>query len=102
MDDPNDHPKPTDNSLPLSKVVRIDQTCDRFDRAIHDAIQNSRPWPSIEDYLGDTTEPVRSELRRELLAIEASYRQHQAEGSNPDSPSESLAKTRLWQPGEPE
>jgi len=73
----------SDPSLPLSKVVRIDQICDRFDHAVHDAIQNGGPWPSVEDYLGDTTEPVRSELRKELLAVEASYRQQQAAGGDP-------------------
>src|SRR5208282_1302586 len=31
-----------------------------------------------DDYLGDSAEPVRSELRKELLAVEASYRQQQA------------------------
>jgi hypothetical protein len=72
--------KPSGNSLPLSMVVRIDQICDRFELAIHDAIQSREHWPSIEDYLGDATEPMRSELRKELLATEASYRLQQAKG----------------------
>jgi len=65
----------TDNSLPLSKLVQIDQTADCFERAIQEAIQNGKAWPSAEDYLGDAPEPTRSELRKELLALEASYRQ---------------------------
>ncbi|MGA2259402.1 MAG: hypothetical protein ABSG53_32405, partial [Thermoguttaceae bacterium] len=91
-----------DKSLPPSKVDRIDEICHRFDRAIHDAIHNGRPRPSIEDYLGNTTEPLRSELRKELLAVEASYRQQQAKGGNPDPSSESSSPTRLWQPAESE
>ncbi len=90
-----------DKPLPLSKVVRVDEVCHRFDHAIHDAIQQRGSWPGIEDYLGDTTEPLRSQLRKELLAVEMSYRQQQAEGGNPDSPSESSPRTCLWQPGEP-
>ncbi|MGA2257445.1 MAG: serine/threonine-protein kinase, partial [Thermoguttaceae bacterium] len=73
----------SNDSLSLSKVVRIDQICDRFDHAIHTAIQNRGPWPSSEDYLGDTTEPVRSELRQQLLAVEVSYRQQQAADGDP-------------------
>ena len=92
----------TDEWLPLSKAVRIDQICDRFDHAVNAAIRSGGPWPSVADYLGDTTEPVRSRLRKELLAVEASYRRQQAEGGNPDRPSESLPETGLWQPGEPE
>ncbi|MGA2253477.1 MAG: serine/threonine-protein kinase, partial [Thermoguttaceae bacterium] len=88
--------EPTGKSLPLSKVVHIDQICDRFDHAIHEAIQNGGRWPSVEDYLGDTTEPVRSELRKELLAVEASYRQQQAAGGDPDPPSPA-SETPSWQ-----
>ncbi len=84
--------------LSHSKAVVIDQICDRFDHAVHEALQNRGPWPSVEDYLGDTTEPVRSKLRKELLAVEASRRRQLAEDSNPDSLSESLSETRLWQP----
>ncbi len=78
--------EPTDKGLSLSKVVGIDQICDRFDRAIRDAIRKGGPWPSVEEYLGDTTEPVRSELRKELVAVEASYRQQQAAGRDPPDP----------------
>jgi hypothetical protein len=98
MTDPNDYLKPTDKSLSLSKVIRVDQISDQFDRAVRDAIENGEPWPSIEDYLGDTTEPVRSELRRELLAVEASFRQQRAEGGDHELPSGTSPGTRLWQP----
>ncbi len=72
-----------DHSFSLSQVVRIDQICDRFDQAIHQAIQDGRTWPGIKDYLADTSEPVRSELREQLLAVAASYRQQQAAGDGP-------------------
>src|SRR5271157_3500051 len=74
--------EPADKLLSLSKMVRIDQICDGFDRAIHEAIQNRGAWPSIENYLGDTTEPVRSQLRKELLAVESSYRLQKAKGGD--------------------
>ncbi|MGA2258543.1 MAG: hypothetical protein ABSG53_28090, partial [Thermoguttaceae bacterium] len=92
--------KRSDPFLSFSEVVRIDQVCDRFDHAIHEAIRSGGAWPSVEDYLGDTSEPVRSELRKELLAVEASYRQQQAKG-DPAGPSENSPATRLWQPAEP-
>ncbi len=91
--------KPTDKSLPLSKGVCIDQISVQFDLAIHEAIQNGGRWPSIEDHLGDTTEPVRSELRKELLAVEAKCRQQQAERGDPDLPYGSSSETLLWQAG---
>ena len=69
--------QPSDQSLPLAAVLSIDQVCDRFDRAINEAIASGGAWPRSEDYLGDSLEPVRSELRKELLAVEASYRQQQ-------------------------
>jgi serine/threonine protein kinase len=72
----------SDRLLPLSKVVRIDEICDRFDQAIKEAIKSGAPWPGIEDFLGDTVEPVRSELRKELMAVEASYREQQATSGN--------------------
>jgi eukaryotic-like serine/threonine-protein kinase len=67
--------EPTDKSLSLSKLNRIDQMSDRFERAVQEAIQSGAPWPEIEDYLGDTAEPLRSELRQELTKVQASLRQ---------------------------
>jgi len=65
----------TGDSLSYSKLVLVDQLSDRFERAIQEAIQNGRVWPSVEEYLGDTREPIRSDLRKEFLRVEASCRQ---------------------------
>jgi hypothetical protein len=94
--------EPTGKSLPLSTVVPIDRICGRFDHAVKAAIQNRGRCPSIEEYLGDTTERVRSQLRKELLAVKASYRQQRTEDGDPDLRSESRPATRLWQRGESE
>jgi WD40 repeat protein len=62
----------------LSQAQRINAVCDRFERA----------WctgqrPNIEDYLGDTPEPERAALLRELLALEIAYRQKAGEQPQP-------------------
>jgi serine/threonine protein kinase/tetratricopeptide (TPR) repeat protein len=93
------NPSPdSDANLSLSKVVRIDQICDRFDRAIHEAIGSGGPWPAVEDYLGDAAEPLRGELRKQLSAVEASCRQQHAEGAAPLADGRPQASRR--QPGE--
>lgn len=56
-------------SLPVSDLLEIDTACRRFEAAWK-AGQN----PKIEDFLGATSEPQRSQLRKELSAIEAEYR----------------------------
>jgi hypothetical protein len=45
--------EPTDKSLPLSKMVHIDQICDQFDWATHDAIRNRGAWSNSEDPAGE-------------------------------------------------
>jgi eukaryotic-like serine/threonine-protein kinase len=90
MDDTN---QPLDPSLPLSAALSIDQICDRFDQAIYEAIQSGRPWPNSEEYLGEAVEPIRSELRKELQAVEASYRQQQDSGRDPAAPGPAPPRT---------
>jgi tetratricopeptide (TPR) repeat protein/tRNA A-37 threonylcarbamoyl transferase component Bud32 len=65
---------------PLAILVRVDQICDRFEAAWPDPGQTA-PRPRIEDYLGDTPEPERSQLLAQLLALELEYRR--AAGENP-------------------
>jgi hypothetical protein len=52
-----------------SILERIDQICDAFEEAWK---QGQRP--RIEEYLGTTQEPERSQLLRELLQVEVDYR----------------------------
>jgi serine/threonine protein kinase/formylglycine-generating enzyme required for sulfatase activity/Flp pilus assembly protein TadD len=61
--------EPADKSLPLDKLMSIDKICRRFEAAWQAGQQ-----PKIDDFLADTPEPERSELRRELSAIDTEYR----------------------------
>jgi serine/threonine-protein kinase len=61
-----------------SLLLRVDQVCARFEAAWL-AARSAGQRPRIEDYLGANTEPERSELLRELLALELEYRRHQGE-----------------------
>src|SRR5258708_6057421 len=56
-------------SLSLAAVQRIDQICDRFEDAC-----KAGQRPSVEEFLGDISEPERSILLRELMALETNYR----------------------------
>jgi serine/threonine protein kinase len=51
----------------------VDAVCVRFEAACK-AADAGGPSPRPEDYLGDTPEPARSALLRELLALELAYR----------------------------
>ena len=62
-----------EESLKASDLSRIDRVCDRFEAA-----WQAGDEPKLEDYLGDTPEPERSVLRRELLAIDAERRKQKA------------------------
>jgi serine/threonine-protein kinase len=69
----NDRTPSDDGRRPASMLERVDQVCDRFEAAWV-AAGSTGQRPRIEEYLGDTTEPERSELLRELLALELAYR----------------------------
>lgn len=60
-----DDPTSSEDSLPLADAREIDKICRQFEAAFR-----SGQCPKTEDYLGDTPEPRRSHLQRELLAIE--------------------------------
>jgi serine/threonine protein kinase/tetratricopeptide (TPR) repeat protein len=70
---------PNDGSLPLSQAQRLNEVCDRFERA-----WRAGPRPNIEDYLGDTPEPDRAALLRELIALDMAYRRQAGEQPQPD------------------
>src|SRR5262245_6949715 len=55
--------------LPIAAERHIDDVCVRFESAL----QAETP-ATIEEYLGDAAEPVRSALLRELLRLEIEYR----------------------------
>jgi serine/threonine protein kinase len=56
-------------TLPLSGAQRVNEVCNRFELA-----WKAGQRPRIEDFLGDTPEPERSALLRELLALDIDYR----------------------------
>lgn len=58
-----------DRSLSASLFLRIDETCDRFERC-----WKSGQGPRIEDYLGAVGKADRRELLRELLLLDLEYR----------------------------
>jgi O-acetyl-ADP-ribose deacetylase (regulator of RNase III) len=60
---------PGTGSLPLSLDQRVDEVCDRFEKAWKDG-----QGPRIEDYLAEVPEPDRVPLFGELLALEIELR----------------------------
>jgi serine/threonine protein kinase len=74
-------PEQADPSLSLTSLLGVDEICDRFEHAIQDAREKAGNWPCVEDYLGAAAESIRNELRKELLAVERSYREPHVENS---------------------
>ena len=62
-------PEQSAQSLPVTELMEIERVCCQFEAAWKAGRQ-----PKVEDYLADSAEPRRSELRRELEAIDAEYR----------------------------
>ena len=60
---------PRDPSLPISELLAVHKVCQQFE-----AEWKAGRQPQAADYLGTTPEPQRSELRRELEALESDYR----------------------------
>lgn len=58
-----------DASLPVSDLLEIDRICRRFE-----AEWNTGHHPKIDAFLRAAAEPLRNQLRKELLAIEAALR----------------------------
>ena len=64
--------------VPAALIHHIDAVCDRFEAALA-----ASGRPRIEDYLGDTGEPGRALLLRELILVEAYYRRQAGETPQP-------------------
>jgi serine/threonine protein kinase len=64
----------SESALPLSRALRINAACDRFEQA-----WRAGQRPHLEDYLGDTAEPERPALLRELIALDMAYRRRAGE-----------------------
>jgi hypothetical protein len=83
---------------------RVDQVCDAFEAA-----WRAGRRPAIADYLGDTPEPARSVLLRELIALDAIYRRQAGEAPRPgdyhphfaSAPADWLADVLKAAPGPP-
>lgn len=70
----SDKPDLDDETLSLSALERIDQVCLKFEAA-----WKKGEAPSVEQYLGDTSDKERSRLLQELLLLELDYRSAQGE-----------------------
>jgi serine/threonine protein kinase len=57
----------------------VDAKCEDFEEAWRAVLDEGGSRPRIEDYLGDTTEPTRSELLKELLRVDLDRRRDQRE-----------------------
>jgi serine/threonine protein kinase len=66
-------------SSPLSLQKRVDEVCDRFEKAWRNG-----EGPRIEEYLDDAPEPDRAALLRELLALEIDLRREAGETPTPE------------------
>jgi formylglycine-generating enzyme required for sulfatase activity len=75
----NDPPSPSSEAIPVSGILRVNERCERFEAA-----WKAGERPRIEDFLAETAEPERSQLLRELLALEWEYRRQDGEPLTPD------------------
>ena len=73
----------SDVSLPVSHLLEIDSICRQFEAAWKAGQQ-----PKADDFLGRMEGPARSQLRKDLAAIEAELR-----GSSPAAGQSSTKKT---------
>src|SRR5262245_61536445 len=73
-------PAMSPDSLPLSRKQRVDEACDRFEKA-----WRAGQRPHIEEYLAEAAGPEYPALLRELLALEIELR---CEGGNQPTPEE--------------
>jgi hypothetical protein len=58
-------PRVSNDALSVSALVVIDKVCRQFEAEL-----KAGKKPALEAFLGNTPEPQRSELRRELQAIQ--------------------------------
>src|SRR5262249_47726348 len=73
-----------------SLLHHVEQVCDQFEAAWKSAASTGQR-PRIADYLGDTPEPERSTLLRELVALDIDYRREAGEQPQPE-------EYRAWLP----
>jgi WD40 repeat protein len=72
-------PSSVGGRLPPGLGRQLDRMCDLFERR-----WRAGQRPRIEEFLSDATEPMRSQLLGELLALEVTYRQRQGEAVSLD------------------
>jgi serine/threonine protein kinase len=69
----------SDESVPISLGKRVDQACDRFEKA-----WKAGQGPRIEAYVAEVPEPGHTPLLRELLALELELRRNAGERPTPE------------------
>jgi hypothetical protein len=70
----NERMPPEGSSLGLAEALRVDQVCNRFEAA-----WRGGPPPRVEYFLDRWQEPERSELLRELIALDVYHRRRRGE-----------------------
>jgi serine/threonine protein kinase len=65
-------------TLPLELAQRLDAICDRFEQAWQ-AVPAGAPRPRLEDYVAEVTAAERSDLLRELIPLDITYRRDHGE-----------------------
>jgi tRNA A-37 threonylcarbamoyl transferase component Bud32 len=68
----NERSFPSFGALPPADALRLDRYCNQLEAAW--VAWLSQPQPRLEAYLGESSEPYRSVLLRELLQLELAYR----------------------------
>jgi serine/threonine-protein kinase len=85
-------PSPADGeSLPLSGEKRVDEACQRFEKA-----WQAGGRPVIEEYLGKTAGPERERLVRQLIRLEVHYRVRHGEAPLPQEYHRFQTLPRAW------
>jgi serine/threonine protein kinase/formylglycine-generating enzyme required for sulfatase activity len=67
-------PRPADDTITPSLLLRVDQVCDQFEGS-----WKAGQRPKIEEYLASAAEPERPALLHELLSVELAYRRRSGE-----------------------
>src|SRR4051794_34648255 len=81
-----DHGCETESIIPVPREESLASTRDRFTKAWKDTTPGM-PRPAVDDFLGFTTEPDRSRLRREPEEVARTF----FEQATPDDPGETTA-----------
>jgi tetratricopeptide (TPR) repeat protein len=98
-------PSARPEGLEPDALLQVDSACDSFEASWKSA-QTSGERPLIENFLGETPQPERSVLLRELIALDIHYRQRVGEAPQAEEycrrfPAEAAVVADLWSADSP-